>query len=133
LGIGVAEHLIALADAGGCDPKNGIVILGEAPCFAMGTPTLGRRSESAIQEAVAKYRRILPGDIAYAMTYRGEIDRAFELLGATNTRNFDVAVMADHAVLEPLHSDPRWLPFFRKLGMSPEQLAAIKFDVKVPQ
>ena len=31
-----------------------------------------------------------------------------------------------------LHSDPRWLPFLRKLGMAPEQLAAIKFDVKVP-
>ena len=31
-----------------------------------------------------------------------------------------------------IHSDPRWLPFLRKLGMAPEQLAAIKFDVKVP-
>jgi hypothetical protein len=32
-----------------------------------------------------------------------------------------------------LHSDPRWLPFLRKIGHAPEQLAAIKFDVKVPQ
>ena len=31
-----------------------------------------------------------------------------------------------------LHADPRWLPFLRRLGMAPEQLAAIKFDVKVP-
>ena len=29
-----------------------------------------------------------------------------------------------------LHCDPRWLPFLRKLGLAPEQLAAIKFDVK---
>ena len=32
-----------------------------------------------------------------------------------------------------LHSDPRWLPFLRKLGMAPEQLAAIKFDVSMPK
>ena len=31
-----------------------------------------------------------------------------------------------------LHSDARWLPFLRKHGMAPEQLAAIKFDVKLP-
>jgi hypothetical protein len=32
-----------------------------------------------------------------------------------------------------LHEDPRWLRFLRKHGMAPEQLAAIKFDVKVPR
>ena len=35
-------------------------------------------------------------------------------------------------MLVNLHSDSRWLPFLRKIGMAPEQLAAIKFDVKVP-
>jgi hypothetical protein len=32
-----------------------------------------------------------------------------------------------------VHADPRWLPFLRKVGRAPEQLAAIKFDVKVPE
>ena len=32
-----------------------------------------------------------------------------------------------------IHSDARWLPLLRKLGMAPEQLAAIKFDVTLPQ
>ena len=32
-----------------------------------------------------------------------------------------------------IHTDPRWLPFLRDLGVSPEQLAAIKFDVKLPK
>jgi hypothetical protein len=36
----------------------------------------------------------------------------------------------------PSLPDPKFatdrLPFLRKLGMAPEQLAAIKFDVKVP-
>ena len=31
-----------------------------------------------------------------------------------------------------LHDDPRWLPFLRKIGKAPEQLAAINFDVTVP-
>ena len=39
--------------------------------------------------------------------------------------------------LEPmfvnLHSDPRWLTFLREHGMAPEQVAKIKFDVKVPK
>ena len=32
-----------------------------------------------------------------------------------------------------IRTDPRWLPFLRDLGVFPEQLAAIKFDVKVPK
>jgi hypothetical protein len=31
-----------------------------------------------------------------------------------------------------LHADPRWVPLLRRLGQAPDQLAAIKFDVKVP-
>jgi hypothetical protein len=36
-------------------------------------------------------------------------------------------------VLSNIRTDPRWLPFLRDLGVFPEQLAAIKFDVKVPK
>jgi hypothetical protein len=39
--------------------------------------------------------------------------------------------------IEPLftriHDDPRWSPFLEDIGRSPEQLAAIKFEVKLPQ
>jgi hypothetical protein len=30
------------------------------------------------------------------------------------------------------HKDPHWLPFLRKIGRAPEQLAAIEFDVALP-
>jgi hypothetical protein len=33
----------------------------------------------------------------------------------------------------PLADDPRWVPFLRKIGYAPEQLAKIKLDVKLPQ
>jgi hypothetical protein len=32
----------------------------------------------------------------------------------------------------PIHSDARWLPFLRKIGKAPEQLAQIKFKVTLP-
>jgi hypothetical protein len=32
-----------------------------------------------------------------------------------------------------IRNDPRWLPFLRKFGRSPEQLAAIPFKVTLPQ
>ena len=32
-----------------------------------------------------------------------------------------------------MHDDPRWLPFLRKIGLGPEQRAAIKLDVPLPQ
>jgi hypothetical protein len=31
-----------------------------------------------------------------------------------------------------IHSDPRWLPFLRKIGKAPEQLAKIEFKVALP-
>jgi hypothetical protein len=32
-----------------------------------------------------------------------------------------------------IHDDPRWLPFLKSIGKSPEQLAAIEFEVRLPQ
>ncbi|MGV8922180.1 MAG: hypothetical protein ACOH1L_02380 [Thermomonas sp.] len=29
------------------------------------------------------------------------------------------------------HGDPRWLPFLRKIGMAPEQMGAIRFEVRL--
>jgi hypothetical protein len=31
-----------------------------------------------------------------------------------------------------IHSDPRWLPFLRKIGKAPDQLAKIEFKVPLP-
>ena len=36
-------------------------------------------------------------------------------------------------MFENIHSDPRWLPFLRKLGRAPEQLAKIQFKVTLPR
>jgi hypothetical protein len=68
------------------------------------------------------------------MAYRGDADLAFEWLDkAVTYRDAGLMDVAVEPMLANLHSDPRWLPFLRKIGKAPEQLAAIKFDVKVPQ
>ncbi len=36
-------------------------------------------------------------------------------------------------MFDKIHADPRWLPFLRKIGRSPEQLAKIEFKVSLPQ
>ena len=68
------------------------------------------------------------------LAYRGEADRAFEWLDKAVQYHDPGARrrLPSTRCSQSLHSDPRWLPFLRKLGMAPEQLAAIKFDVKVP-
>jgi len=35
--------------------------------------------------------------------------------------------------LANLHGEPRWLPFLESIGKSPAQLAAIPFEVTLPQ
>ncbi len=32
-----------------------------------------------------------------------------------------------------IHDDPRWLPFLQKINYSPEQLAAIEFNVTLAE
>ena len=65
---------------------------------------------------------------------RGEADRAFEWLDkAARYHDLYFSAVAGHPMFNSIHSDPRWLPFLRKHGLAPEQLAAIEFDVKVPK
>ena len=36
-------------------------------------------------------------------------------------------------IVARIHDDPRWSPFLESIGRSPEQLAAIKFEVTLPE
>jgi hypothetical protein len=39
----------------------------------------------------------------------------------------------EESLFANIHDDPRWLPFLESIGKSPEQLAAIEFEVRLPQ
>ena len=41
--------------------------------------------------------------------------------------------IATENLFSKIHPDPRWLPFLRKIGMAPEQLAKIEFKVTLPK
>ncbi|MEO5616450.1 MAG: tetratricopeptide repeat protein, partial [Candidatus Eisenbacteria bacterium] len=74
-------------------------------------------SKRALDELV----RIGAGSAAYQIAVvhaaRGEVDEAFEWLERSYTqRDAGLAFIRGHWILRPLHGDPRWQPFMKKLG-----------------
>jgi adenylate cyclase len=93
---------------------------------------LGRKTESdaALATLIAKDEKWGPYNIAYIYAFRGEADRAFEWLDkAGQYQDPGLADILVENLFDKIHSDPRWLPFLRKIGRAPEQLAKIEFKV----
>jgi TolB-like protein/Tfp pilus assembly protein PilF len=91
-------------------------------------------ADVALAELIQKYTDTKPLLIAAAQAYRGDFDQAFEMLEkADRNHDLELGALAVYPSFAPMRKDPRWLPLLRRLGLAPEQLAAIKFDVKVPQ
>jgi TolB-like protein/Tfp pilus assembly protein PilF len=103
--------------------------------LAMAYHALGERTKSdeRLEQLIARHERDASYSIATALAYRGEADRAFAWLDKAITYH-DTGLFT--VLVQPgfvnLHNDPRWLPLLTKLGLAPEQLAAIKFDVTLP-
>ena len=115
------------------------MIAGRAAKLRCGAADEGRRagrkadSDAALAETVTKYASDSAFNIAYILAWRNERDCAFEWLDkAVTQEDPGLSEIAYNPLFANLHDDPRWLPFLRKIGKAPEQLAAIKFDVKVP-
>lgn len=85
-------------------------------------------------ELIDKYEQDAAYNIAYVMTFRGQVDAAFAWLDKAVA--FGDPGLADVAV-EPLfgnlYSDPRWLPFLESVGKAPAQLDAVAFEVRLPE
>ena len=93
----------------------------------------GAESDATLAQLIAKYEKDSAYNIAYVLAMRGEADRAFEWLDkAVAHKDGGLADVVVQPFLKPLHDDPRWLPFLRKLGRAPEQLDAIRLEIKVP-
>jgi tetratricopeptide (TPR) repeat protein len=96
---------------------------------------LGRTTESdaALATLIAKFEKDGPYNIAYVYAFRGDADKAFEWLDkAVQYKDPGLADVVAENLFDNIHSDPRWLPFLRKLGRAPEQLAKIQFKVTLP-
>jgi len=90
-------------------------------------------SDAAIADLIDKYEQEQALMIAIVFAFRSEADRAFEWLDKAVEYNADLSNIAAAPLAANIHSDPRWLPFLESIGKSPEQLAAIEFEVTLPQ
>jgi hypothetical protein len=102
----------------------------------MADRALGRMADSdaALAALIAKYERDAPYNIAFVYAYRGEADRAFAWLDkAVEYGDPGLTEIVTENLFDKIHADPRWLPFLRKIGRAPEQLAKIEFKVTQPQ
>ena len=97
---------------------------------------LGRKADSdaALAALIAKWEKDSTYNIAYVYAYRGEADKAFEWLDkAIEYGDPGLSEIVTENLFAKIHADPRWLPFLRKIGKAPEQLAKIEFKVTLPQ
>jgi len=96
---------------------------------------LGRKSESdaAMAALIKAQEKDAPYNIAYVHAFCGDADGAFEWLDkAVQYTDPGLSFVASDNLFENIHKDPRWLPFLRKIGKAPEQLARIEFKVTLP-
>jgi TolB-like protein/tetratricopeptide (TPR) repeat protein len=104
--------------------------------LAMVYDAFGRKTDSdgMLAELIAKYERNSAYNIAYVLAFREETDRAFEWLDKA-VKYGDPGVAGGIGV-EPLFAnlqdEPRWLTYLSNLGMAPDQLEAIPFNVNLP-
>lgn len=92
-----------------------------------------RESEAALRELIRNYGESQPALVGLVYSYRGERDEAFRWLDeAARIRDPAATSVAFDVLTDPLRDDPRWLPFLRKIGYAPEQLATIRIDVPQP-
>ena len=141
LGIGnhgvLSEALMAKGDAEAAlaEGRQETDIAWRLMLISVANYALGHAAESdaALAELVNEYEQSHPLNIATALAFRGEADRAFGWLDrAAEHHDASLGSIIAHRMFDKLHDDPRWMAFLRKQDLAPEQLAAIKFDVKVP-
>jgi len=91
---------------------------------------LGRKADAALNALIAKYEKDAPFNIAYVYAFCGDADKAFEWLDkAVAYQDPGLSQIVTENLFDKIQSDPRWLPFLRKIGKAPDQLAKIEFKV----
>ena len=97
---------------------------------------LGRNAESdqALAQLITKYEKDSAYNIGYVYAFRGEADKAFQWLDkAVEYQDPGLSEIPYEKLFDNIRKDPRWLPFLRKIGKAPEQLAKIDFKVTLPK
>ena len=97
---------------------------------------LGRQAEyeSAFLELRERWGEQWPSEIAHVYAWTGDADAAFEWLDRAVAQNEPgLNEQFQSEFYAPVHDDPRWQAFREQTGTSEEQLAAIEFEVTLPE
>jgi len=97
---------------------------------------LGRHAESdaALAALVGSQEKDWSYNIAYNHAFRGDADQAFAWLDkAVAYSDTGLSGIVTERLFDSVRADPRWLPFLRRIGKAPEQLAGIEFKVELPE
>jgi TolB-like protein/Flp pilus assembly protein TadD len=87
-------------------------------------------SDAALNAFIAKSEKDGPYNIAHIYAFCGDADKAFEWLDKAITyQDGGLSQIVTENLFDKIHSDPRWLPFLRKIGKAPDQLAKIEFKM----
>lgn len=90
-------------------------------------------ADRALAELLQKYSGNMTYNIAYVYAYRGENDAAFRWLDkAHEVGDAGLGSILTEPLFKNIHNDSSWLPFLRKLGKAPDQLASIELAVVIP-
>lgn len=124
------------------DAKAGLAQIQEEPGAAwrmVGLPlaycALGRKSEAdhALAALIARHAKDAAYNIAGDYAFCGDADEAFEWLDrAVRSNDPGLGEIVPDDLFNKIRSDPRWLPFLRRLGKAPDQLAKIHFEITLP-
>jgi TolB-like protein/class 3 adenylate cyclase/Tfp pilus assembly protein PilF len=109
------EEAVALAEAESHDVFRNVAL-------AMIRHAQGRAAESdaALETLIDGFGWTAAYQVAEVHAYRGDVEKAFEWLErAFAQRDPGVMFTATDRFLQPLHGDPRWQPFLRKMSLTP--------------
>jgi TolB-like protein/Flp pilus assembly protein TadD len=103
---------------------------------AMAFFSLGRNEEfeAALSQLQDGWGHKWPSEVAAVFVWAGDFDAAFEWLDKTiQVGDTQIASFINDPLLVGIQEDARWMPFLESIGKSPEQLAAIEFNVTMPE
>ena len=92
-----------------------------------------QEADEALQMFIKEYADDWTMEIAQVLAFRGDTDAAFEWIDkGIEIGHPGIAEIVVINLYANLYDDPRWPILLEKLGKSPEQLAAIEFEVNLP-
>ena len=92
------------------------------------------QADTTLAKVIELDEEVAAFDIGYIYAMRGETDKAFEWLDkAIEYKDGGLGYVLLHPYLQSLHSDPRWMVLLERLGRTPVQIAALNFNLDLPE